>query len=429
MLPPSLKRHLKAYPYYLWITLLAIGLRIIWSIAVPVIPVSDSAAYDKFAQNLANCQNYGWNCHTPSAYWPVGTSFVYAILYRLFGQSYTPIVLFNLVLAGITSVLAMRLAEQWFGRRVAALTGILLAFWCSQIQFTTVLASEQLTIALTLMVLAVWEYEHLNLWSRAAIVGMILAAACYVRPTAGLIPVLLLILRYLSTRKVKENILATGIMLAVMGLLIAPWSIRNTQAFGQFVTISTNGGANLWMGNNPASNGGFMELPPETRGMNEAERDKYLKSLAIDHIKDQPFLFAKRTVQRLITTYDRESIGVAWNEPGLVTRYGTGILMPLKVLNQLYWLPMLGLGLIGAILLGMQRGWTAALFHPTILFWGYVTAIHAVIVAQDRYHFPAIPMIAMLAAFALIAGFDRLRQRKQGDRSIAPHHKLKQPLS
>lgn len=398
--------------YYLWIALLAFTVRAIWAIVIPVMPVSDSAAYDTFAQNLANCQNYGWDCTTPSAYWPVGTSFIYALFYRVFGHTYTPIVVFNLVVGILTVVLSMHLAERWFGRRTAALTGILLALWCSQVQFTTVLASEQIFTVLVLIAIAIWSREQTNLWQRAIIVGIVLAATSYVRPTAGLIPVLLMFLRYVSTRKVRENLTAALIMFSVIALLVAPWSIRNTQAFGQFVTISTNGGVNLWMGNNPASTGGYMELPPEVDGMNEAARDQYLKSIAVAHIKEKPLLFGLRTAQRIVDTHSRESIGITWNEPALVARFGNRILTPLKILNQLYWIPMLGLGLVGIVLLVVQSGWFAAITHPTVLMWGYFAVIHAIIVAQDRYHFPSIPMIAILSASALVFVLD-MKLKKQ----------------
>lgn len=389
--------------YYIWIGLIGLAVRLLWAIAVPVVPVSDSHAYDLFARNLATCQTYGWECHQPSAYWPVGTSFVYAVLYRLFGQTYSSIVVLNLLLAIVTIWSSMLLAEQWFGRRVAALTGLIFALLPSQIEFTTVLASEQLFTALSLLAVLLWTQERLSLWWRAAIVGAVLAATCYVRPTALLIPMLLLFLRFVSTREIRRSLVATGLMLAVMGLLIAPWSLRNVQVFGQFVLISTNGGTNLWMGNNPTSTGTYMDLPRETDQMNEAERDKYLKAIAVAYIKEQPVLFVRRSVQRIIDTYSRESIGVVWNEPGLTRRYGNRILMPLKLLNQLAWLPLLLLGIAGIGLLIAQRGWWMTLTHPTVLLWGYFTAVHAVIVAQDRYHFPAIPLIATLAAVAIVA--------------------------
>ncbi|SRR5579883_1556204 len=407
--------------YYLWIGLLGLLLRIVWALLVPVQPVSDSIAYDTFAQNLANCRNYGWDCHTPTAYWPVGTSFVYSLLYRVFGHVYWPIVVSNLVLDIGTVWLSICLAEKLFGRRVAALSGCFLALWPSQIQFTTVLASEQLFVALTMAGLVIWLNERLNLWLRVGLVGVILAADSYVRPTALLIPVLLLILRFVQTYEVRRNIAAILGMFLLMALLIAPWSIRNTEAFGQFVIISTNGGANLWMGNNPDSTGGFMELPQGVSRLNEAQRDRYLKLLAEAYIKAKPNLFVTRAIQRTIDTYSRESIGVLWNEASLTKCYGTWLLLPLKVINQIYWVGMLVLGISGTILLGIKIGAGQLLIHPTVLFWGYFAAIHAVIVSQDRYHFPSIPMIGILGASAVICLLDaQFKGRYRVNQSFTP---------
>jgi 4-amino-4-deoxy-L-arabinose transferase-like glycosyltransferase len=403
----SIHRMFRRYKPYLWIMLITLLLRVLWAVAVPVIPLSDSNAYDTFAQNLANGQGYGWNSQSPTAYWPVGTSFIYSLFYRVFGHTYLPIIIFNLVLAVVITGLAMHLAETWFNRRVALLTGLLLTLWPSQIQFTTVLASELPFTALVLVAVVVWLNKRTNLWLRSMFAGVALAAASYVRPTALLIPILLLFFRWISTREILKTLKATLVMFAVMALLIAPWSIRNTIVFGEFVPIATNGGANLWMGNNPNSTGAYMALPPETLQMNEARRDRYLKSLAKAHIKEKPLLFVRRVLTRLVDTHSRESIAIAWNEQGLVTRYGTSLLFPLKAINQIYWLSVLGLALSGIVLLGKQQGWFIMITHPTVVLWGYFAAIHAVIVAQDRYHFPSIPMIAILAAFTLVSLLDR----------------------
>ncbi|MCS6812698.1 MAG: glycosyltransferase family 39 protein [Cyanobacteria bacterium] len=389
-------------PYWLVIGITLI-VRIAWALAVPVVPVGDSIAYDTFAQNLANGIGYRWDADSPTAYWPVGTSAVYALLYALFGHNYTPIVLFHILVAVVTSWGAMRLAHQWFGQQVALTTGWLLALWPSQIQFTTVLASELIFNALIILVLNLWFETRLKLWVQVGGVGILLAAASYVRPTALLIPVLLVGFRWLNTKEIWQTlVMGVATSLLMLGLIL-PWSYRNAQVFGEFVLISTNGGANLWMGNNPKSTGEYMPLPPEVASMDEAKRNRYLKDLAKEHIRQRPLLFLRRTVQRTIITHSRESIGVVWNADGLTQRYGTWVMMPLKVLNQVYWLLMLGLGLAGGVMLIQQFGWFTGITHPLIVLWGYFAAIHAVIVAQDRYHFPSIPMIATLAAFAIVS--------------------------
>lgn len=391
---------------YRGIILIGLFLRLLWAIAVPVVPLSDSNAYDVFAQNLAKGNGFGWGVNDLTAYWPPGTSFIYAIFYKIFGHTYWPIIIFNLLIAAATIWVTMYLAEKWFNQQIAILTGFILAFWPAQIQFTTVLASELIFTVLIMVALWLWLEEKFSLRSRAIGVGVIMAAACYVRPTALLIPFLLLCFRIFRTREIFKTVTATLVMLIVMAIIIAPWSYRNTQLFGEFTLISTNSGPVLWMGNNPNSTGEYMELPAETEGMNQAQRNQYLKSLAKQHIKEQPLLFIQRCLLRLIDTHSRESIGVVWNEAGLTERYGSGILLPLKIINQLYWLPALGLGLIGIVILGKKYGWLTMLTHPAVVIWGYFAGVHTVIISQDRYHFPSVPMIAILAAVALASGLD-----------------------
>ena len=60
---------------------------------------------------------------------------------------------------------------------------------------------------------------------------------------------------------------------------------------------------------------------------------------------------------------------------------------------------MLGLG--GLISLVWRIGPVGALFQPAVIFWLYFTAVYAVTVIQDRYHFAAVPFIALLGGFAL----------------------------
>lgn len=84
---------------YARILLVALVLRAVWAFFVPVVPISDSNAYDVFAQNLA---------------------------------------------------------------RVAILTGALLSLWPSQIEFTTVVASELPFVTLLLVALWVWSNQTIS---------------------------------------------------------------------------------------------------------------------------------------------------------------------------------------------------------------------------------------------------------------------------
>ncbi len=386
------------------ILLLALFARTAWALLVPVIPVSDSNAYDTFARNLAGGFGYCWEPGSFTAYWPVGTPFVYAMFYAVFGHTYIPIVVFNIILGLTTVLFSMLLAERWFNKTVAIITGLLLALWPSQIEFTTVLASELLFVALIVITLWVWSSPGIGFWAKAVLLGVLLAAATYVRPIALLIPPLLAVLTMAKEKRLGRPLAAGPVELLVIGALILPWTIRNVRVFGSFVLTTTSGGVNLWMGNNPDSGGGYMPYPEYlSREMNEAQIDEHLGAIAKSYIRQYPGRFIARTLVKLIQLHDRETIGVHWNASGLTQRFSTRALLPLKIVSNGFWLLALAFSLIGIIVLFLSRGFLATIIHPLVVLWAYFASLHAVIVVGDRYHFPSIPMIAMLAAFAIAA--------------------------
>jgi hypothetical protein len=410
---PSEKR-----PLYI-VLLIALILRVIWAIVVPVVPVSDSYAYDVFARNLASGFGYAWAPGQLTAHWPVGTSFIYSLFYRVFGFTYIPIVVFNVFISLGTLWLTMTLATKWFGKQVAINAGLLLAFWPAQIEFVSVLGSELVFNALLMTWLVLWDSMRSKPWTAGVVLGMVASATCYVRPTGLLIPAVLFVLDVFRDRRFVDATLKASLTLLIACLLIAPWSIRNTRLLGSFVQISTNGGVNLWEGNNPGSDGSTEPLPAATRNMNEAVRDRYLGGLAKVYISEHPGKFITRTLGKAARLYSHESIGVYWNKAGLESKLGSGVFTPLKVLSSFYWACSLILGLGGLITLVLQIGPINALFQPAVTLWLYFTAVYAVTVIQDRYHFAAVPFIALLGGLAL-AQLSSLRlQRTATDNAVA----------
>jgi hypothetical protein len=59
----------------------------------------------------------------------------------------------------------------------------------------------------------------------------------------------------------------------------------------------------------------------------------------------------------------------------------------------------------------------AALLSLPILLWLYFTAVYSTTVVQDRYHFAAIPFIAVLAAIPLELFLNRRESSKASQRT------------
>ena len=381
--------------------LVAVLLRIVWAVLTPVSPVSDSAAYDMLAWNLASGDGFGFRRDEPNGFFAPGAPFIYAAVYAVFGHAYWPIVALH-ILVGVGSVsLLWTLANGWFGKRAADVAAWILAIWPSQIMFVTVLATELLFNFLLLAALWIWTRESLAGWIRGVLLGPVLALCALVRPHALLLPVCFALARLARTREWVASLSLAGVAGVLMLVVILPWSLRNERAFGEPVLIAANFGSNLWMGNNPASGGAYMDLPDDVKSLNDAQRDKALKERAINYILDEPAAFARLSLIRLLKTHGWETINIAWNIKGITQRFGDGALAPLKALSTAYWYVILLAALSGMLLLLKRDGMVRGGFHPTILLWGYFATVHAVTVSQDRYHFISIPLIAALAGLAI----------------------------
>ena len=145
-----------------------------------------------------------------------------------------------------------------------------------------------------------------------------------------LLPALLiggaLVLRRISFRQAMlTGLLAYAACLAV----IAPWTMRNWEVLGEPVLISTNGGFNLYMGNNPWNRwGGYMWPAPKefmdaTENLNilkaipdEIALNAKLNRLAVDYIRDNPVEAAKRVPYKLYQFFRFDVLPLSQAEVG-----------------------------------------------------------------------------------------------------------------
>lgn len=396
------------------ILLIGMGLRVAWALAVPVMPVSDAAAYHQFARTLVEHGVYGWEADNPTAYWAVGTSALAAFTY-LFTDGFEGIVILNLLAGLMILVLVFQLAGRWFGARTALWALALVAFWPNLIMFTTILSSELFFIAMMLAGLSFWQRPAGHWLLNLLAAGLLWGLTAYIRPVILLVPVALALVDLVGgPRRFAMSLARAGGVILIILAITLPWSMRNEEVFGTRVTVSTNFGPNFWMGNNPDSEGGYMPLPPEVRGMGEIERGEYLKAEAKTFMKDNPLEAAKLMLRKLVRLNARETIGAAWNEPGLLPLVGESGLQALKLMATGYWYLLLGAGLAGIAVLA-REGLSAAFFNPPVALWGYFTSLHVLVVAEDRYHMPSSPFIAIMAAVTFVAIVRRLGAQRSGN--------------
>ena len=216
--------------------------------------------------------------------------------------------------------------------------------------------------------------------------------AIYMRPIALPLLFLLPMAGWIKHRRATVMAKDLGVSLAAAAILMTPWALRNERLYGEPALVSTNLGVNLWMGNNPASDGGFM-TPPKKTG-NEDQQDKAFRAEAMTFIKAEPGRYVVLTLNRVRKTFDRETSGVTWN-PALPDK----LVKPLKLLSSLFWWIVASAALLG--LTGwLRRDWRAVI-DPLTLSPAVVVSTSVFIVASERYHMPVGPFAAIFAALLL----------------------------
>lgn len=409
------KAHLLSLPVILAVALLA---RLVWVWLVPIVPLSDLAAYHVLAQNILDHGVYGFEPDVPSSKWPPGTAAFYAALYALPGPDFLAAKTANVTLSVLNVWLVWAVGRALFDDLTGRVAALAMALWPQMIFFTTLLASEPIFICLVLAAVLCWERgRQVNiLWLVAA--GIFFGLACYVRSVGILLPIVLTVGALVQMPSRFFPALARlALVGAVMAAVIAPWSMRNQQIFDMPITMSSNFGTTLYMGNGPGTTGrhGSVEMSDEFmaqfEGLSQPERSLRFEELAKQEILSDPGAFVLRSLTKVVIVHDRETIGVEWNRGGLAqTALGDRMAGALKVVATGYWWVILLTGLAGLIWqVTVRTGWRFLCAPPTFI-WGYFTGIHSIVLAGDRFHMPQAPFIAMIAA-SLVVGL--LQQRRQ----------------
>jgi hypothetical protein len=198
-------------------------------------------------------------------------------------------------------------------------------------------------------------------------------------------------------------------MLLMIGVIVAPWVVRNSLLYGQFTGIETALGYDLYLGYHPQGTGTF-QFPQSLdlmAMMNDAERDKVGIQKALEFIKNDPervsYLFLRRTgyffgLERRALTffYSNDYFGQ------LHTAVLAGIF-------ALFCLPFVIISTSGTVGLALTH-WHKETWLIGLFLAGYI-APHLFIISEDRFHLTIVPVLAILAVQCWTGGWPSIYQR------------------
>jgi 4-amino-4-deoxy-L-arabinose transferase-like glycosyltransferase len=264
------------------ITLIGLVLRVAWVVWVPTQPVFDFATYLQTAANIFNGYGHSLNGN-PVAWQGPGFAFLLAFVHTLAGSANpNHALVLNVILSTATLPMLFFVYRRWFWDawgKVFVAYGITAVF-PNLIAYTNVAGTETLFLfLLAALLLAQLYIPASSPYRRAIVMGVLCGLAALTKPFMLAYPVVVFVMWWMQENKLKQTFAFVGLMVGVMLITIAPWSIRNFVQFGRPILISYNAGYVQLVNNNYANLNG-MWMPLEAVPVPDELREEIARSLS-----------------------------------------------------------------------------------------------------------------------------------------------------
>jgi|WetSurMetagenome_2_1015567.scaffolds.fasta_scaffold06988_4 4-amino-4-deoxy-L-arabinose transferase-like glycosyltransferase len=376
--------------------LAALALRLAWGISLDPhqLYFPDSRQWSAIAVNFLSGNGLIVDEGTKALRPPVYSLFL-SLLYFVFGKE-------NLLAVRIVQAIVSSctcLTVYLFAKRIFAVTAARIAMAaCAVYPFLVYYSGAVLTETLFIFILSLimlslsgrkfaWAgvFFGLGILCRSELVFFLLCAL------AGTFAVL----------RWKDALRKAAVMAAIAGAILLPWTIRNYLVFHAFVPLTTMSGYTFYEGNSPynSTGGPGGALPfPDTRGMGEIEKDRFLRHEAIAAIRENPGRMAGLLWSKFKRLWN---VRLNTDNPAYVSR--------LTVLaSMISFTPVLVLFVAGLALSWKRRRELIYLYLLVL----HTTAINLAFVSSLRYRLPLEPFMIVVASYALVLFAGRVRPAK-----------------
>jgi hypothetical protein len=387
---------------------LAFAMRLAWVLVYgranpPDASVNDTSFYEFTAASLANGTGYTGLDFQPTAGWPPVFPFAVSLLYRVFGQHLSLALGLNVILSAATVILVYLVAERIFGRREARIAAALFTILPGPLYLTGLFLSETTFIFELVAFLALVVFLPERAW-KPVLLGLALGLAALTRGEGFLMLAIPLAFWWGHVPR-RIWLRRAAILVGVMVLTVAPWTIRNAIVLDAFVPVSNNANWTLASAHSPNANGGEVQTPPSwtPKGLPEAERAKAIRHHALVWAVHHPFKELGLIPRRLIALNQGSGGSIrGWLNAG--PRYqwqlGTSSVLVFVVLGDAFGYFLLFAALAALVLLGPRRLWQ---MHPAmqgvLAYMALCLANYGVVYyGQWRYRIPMEPFMILLAA-------------------------------
>jgi 4-amino-4-deoxy-L-arabinose transferase-like glycosyltransferase len=385
--------------------------------------LNDPTLYAYFGDSIADGAGYVRPTGEKFAYYPVGYPATLGALKKagdIFGcgRSTFSIKMMNGMFGAITVLLLYLMVSRMFDRRTGIVAGVLLSVFPGQIYYSGAVLSEPLFTlmwigALTVLMWKPWSRDGMP-WYQLFAAGVLLSYATMTRGITLAFPPVLMAVWLFHLHSKKRAVVQALIVWAGIAVLVVPWSIRNTVAFGQITGPSTNLGDDLCIGNYFGAQGAFTlqgkcfaNDAGKTPQQVELDRNKEGVRIAIKDIVAHPFRMPKLEAQKAYWLLYKDDDGLWASES-----YGNDYFLSnqrreiLSFAANAYYYAIGLIVITGLLAFALARD----LRRLTIaLAFLYVLAIPLVFFGDPRFHYPAMPLAVAIAAATAVRLWDARR--------------------
>ena len=377
---------------------LALVIRLAYVLTIPneIRPLDyDGHVYDLIARNIVDGKGFNYDTGVNQSWRPPLYPLFLALNYLLFGQNYIAVRVVQALLGASTCVVAFLIARDYLGKGTGIIASLIVALYPGLVYFTGLLVTETLFILLVVSA-TLFLLRFLKTWSLrdGGATGILLGLSALCRPQVlAFVPFLFVVL-FLASKTRKPAIANFIPVFLVILAIILPWTLRNYAVHGEFVLISTNGGYNFYVGNNPEATGRLTK--PYFSSQQQALRDELTEAKidteyykwGLDYIRGNPLASLKMAAKK---------VGILWFEPTI------GKLR----LGEWLFVLVAAAGLVRSFSIWRRYvplyAMILALSLPPLLYF-----------AEGRFRLPMVPFLAIFAAYGIAWMLRMMNRRLNG---------------
>lgn len=392
-------------------------------------PDVDELWHLRWAMEILDTSFWGTEVYFRGPLYP----YLLALFWKITGASYFWTRFIQLAFGAASVSLTYLIGREYFSEKTARLGSVFYAVYGTLILYEGMLLIEGTFIFLNLLGLLILARNRDNPSRMPFLLcGLVFGLSAIARPNILLVVPLLglwLLVHFSSRIGLKPVILLVVVFFAGVAAPILPVTVRNYVVADDFVLISSQGGINLYLGNNPSAEGLTMIMPeivldarvpwtkfiPTTTQYAEKEEGRPLKpsevssfwsNRAKQFIYEHPGMFLGLTYKKLVYFFsgfensDQMDIYDFRKYSGLlsVLIFDKGLKFPYGLFAPL---ALLGIAL-------SYRRWRP--LAPLLLFIvGYIPSVIFFLVTA-RHRLAVIPLFLLFAAYAVFWLYDAVRQ-------------------